>query len=202
MRIPDEILESVKDRDATMKQKGKEYADQRYGYKKCELDVGDIVLMTRSQKTKCQTPNIDKEFTVAEKKGPALTIVGDDGTAFIRDSSKLVPLRVARKDAEDPNLACNADHEPVDDIPLSSALFTGLSVPQHAAIAMDTSNSQELMNPDAMEQDITRREAGIQDSFHPPFAPQANSTPAAPTLASTRQTRAPRPPAWMTDYTR
>lgn len=209
LKIPLDTSESVRDRDSLMKQKGKEYADKKYGYKKCDLVPGDKVLMRRSQRTKWQSPNFDKEFTVVEKKGPALTIVAKDGTRFIRDASKLVPLGVASTSGDQgapSDLTADDLSESVDEIPLtSSSLFTGVPTSQSHLDKTQRDQLYDTLSHETQPQhqsDVTSDEPDEQQSFQTPFAPETASTPMEQNPVARARARTLRPPLWMADYTR
>ncbi|XP_055623377.1 uncharacterized protein K02A2.6-like [Toxorhynchites rutilus septentrionalis] len=60
----------VRENDAIIKQKGKEYADRRRGAKESEIEEGDEVLVKRMRKSnKLDTDFANEEFVVCHKKG-------------------------------------------------------------------------------------------------------------------------------------
>ncbi|XP_053691661.1 uncharacterized protein K02A2.6-like [Sabethes cyaneus] len=81
----------VRERDAVVKQKGKEYADQRRGAKRSILKVGDHVLAKRMRKvSKLDGDFSNEEFVICQKKGTDTLIQSkDNGKQYRRSSAHL-----------------------------------------------------------------------------------------------------------------
>ncbi|XP_062550637.1 uncharacterized protein LOC134215466 [Armigeres subalbatus] len=83
--------EELRDRDAIVKEKGKEYSDNRRQAKKSEVSVGDRVLSKRFRKdNKLCTEFMNEEFVVLTKTGSDTTIKSTvSGKEYRRNTSHL-----------------------------------------------------------------------------------------------------------------
>lgn len=109
--LPDQLNEEVADRDRMAKMSGKEYADNKFKHRVTDLVKGDVVLMKRQAKLKWQTKHNPMPFTVLQKEGSKVTIVGSNGKVYVRDVSHLTKLF---KRPEKAISICSSDAEVVD----------------------------------------------------------------------------------------
>ncbi|XP_055609554.1 uncharacterized protein K02A2.6-like [Uranotaenia lowii] len=97
--------EELRDRDAMVKQKGKEYSDKHRNAQESEVSVGDRVLMKRFKKdNKLSTPFSNEEYVVLTKTGSDTTVKSTvSGKEYRRNTSHLkkIPKRMDKEAHDD-----------------------------------------------------------------------------------------------------
>ncbi|XP_055585333.1 uncharacterized protein K02A2.6-like [Uranotaenia lowii] len=98
--------EAVREQDAVVKQKGKEYADHKRRAKDSGIEVNDHVLVKRMRKNnKLQTEFSNEEFIVRDKAGTDTLIESTvTGKKYSRSSAHLKKLNIEKPDSETQNL--------------------------------------------------------------------------------------------------
>lgn len=87
---PKEVDEELVDRDKSMKEKGKLYADARRNAKPSQITEGDDVLMKKMAKPNKLSPNFDPEnFKVVKRKGGDVVIASESGIKYRRHVTHL-----------------------------------------------------------------------------------------------------------------
>ncbi|XP_055585351.1 uncharacterized protein K02A2.6-like [Uranotaenia lowii] len=87
---PKDVDEETSDRDKSMKDKGKLYADKRRNAKPICIAEGDSVLMKKMTKTNKLAPNFDPQpFKVLKRKGGDVIIASEAGVKYRRHVSHL-----------------------------------------------------------------------------------------------------------------
>lgn len=82
--------DEMRDRDATVKYRAKEYRDKKVGAKETTINVGDEVLMKNMQPANKLTPTfLPVPATVVEKMGSMATVETQSGQRFKRNTSHL-----------------------------------------------------------------------------------------------------------------
>lgn len=76
---------SARDKDAEMKQKGKDYADQRRHAKDSDVYVGDKVLVQQHRQNKLSTRYANNPFTVVNRNGSQVTVESPSGIQYKRN---------------------------------------------------------------------------------------------------------------------
>ncbi|CAB4040886.1 Hypothetical predicted protein, partial [Paramuricea clavata] len=93
MRIIPELVpfdkcdEEVRDRDAVLKQKGKEYADDKKNAKYPDLKVNDKVLLQQHKTCKTTTMYEHDPYEIVDVNGSQVTIKSGEGVCYKRNSS-------------------------------------------------------------------------------------------------------------------
>ncbi|XP_064647487.1 uncharacterized protein K02A2.6-like [Lineus longissimus] len=80
---------AARDRDAELKQKGKDYADNRRNARECEILVDEKVLMQQQKKGKLSTRFAEKPCVVVQKYGNEVTVRSDKGKIYKRNTAQL-----------------------------------------------------------------------------------------------------------------
>ena len=104
--------EIVRDRDKMLKQKGKEYADQRRHASYSEIVPGDTVLLKQEGGNKLSTPFRKDPCTVVDKIGNSVVVENKDGVMYRRNSSFVKKFHERNKE---PDIDNNEQIENVDD---------------------------------------------------------------------------------------
>ncbi|XP_055632369.1 uncharacterized protein K02A2.6-like [Toxorhynchites rutilus septentrionalis] len=93
----------ARDRDAVVKEKGKEYTDRRRGAKESDLEQGDHVLVKRMRKSsKLDADYNSEEFVICRKTGTDSIIQSrDTGKLYRRSSAHLKKIRNRHETPED-----------------------------------------------------------------------------------------------------
>lgn len=185
LTLPNVVDEELRDRDKAAKQKGKDYADQRFHHKESNLKAGDRVLVRRPTKTKWQSRNDPTQHTVIEKRGPALTLQSQTGKITTRDVSHVVKVG---QTAPTESLVEPMEEEEEQSADEMTPLHD-LASPQHV-------QQDDLLDSD-FEQITTPPETGRNNAPDGTFAPPAASTPYQ---QKSRPKRDIRPPVWAADY--
>lgn len=107
----------VKDRDSEMKQKTKDYADDRRQAKECGIQVGDKVLLQQPRQDKLTTKYESEPYQVAERSGNQLVIKSPEGVEYKRNTA-----HVRRYHAEESNNQRQADYTQLADFPVEEVL--------------------------------------------------------------------------------
>lgn len=90
--VQDEVTfdDEMRDKDATVKYRAKEYRDKRVGAKETSVNVGSEVLMKNMQPTNKLSPTfLPVPATVVEKTGSMATVQTNTGQQFKRNTSHL-----------------------------------------------------------------------------------------------------------------
>lgn len=103
---------SVRERDAVIKEKGKEYGDKKRNAKHSEIKKGDIVLVKRMRKNNKLDTNFSNEEFVVQNRAGADTIIRStiSGKEYRRNSAHL--KKVSNRDHDNQD-----DHALVDAAP-------------------------------------------------------------------------------------
>jgi hypothetical protein len=83
----DKCDEEVRDRDAVLKQKGKEYADDKENAKYPDLKVNDKVLLQQRKTCKTTTMYEHDPYEIVDVNGSQVTIKSGEGVCYKRNSS-------------------------------------------------------------------------------------------------------------------
>jgi hypothetical protein len=83
----DKCDEEVRDRDAVLKQKGKEYADDKKNAKYPDLKVNDKVLLQQRKTCKTTTMYEHDPYEIVDVNGSQVTIKSGEGVCYKRNSS-------------------------------------------------------------------------------------------------------------------
>ena len=82
----DKCDEEVRDRDAVLKQKGKEYADDKKNAKYPDLKVNDEVLLQLRKTCKTTTMYEHDPYEIVDVNGSQVTIKSGEGVCYKRNS--------------------------------------------------------------------------------------------------------------------
>jgi hypothetical protein len=83
----DKCDEEGRDRDAVLKQKGKEYADDKKNAKYPDLKVNDKVLLQQRKMCKTTTMYEHDPYEIVDVNGSQVTIKSGEGVCYKRNSS-------------------------------------------------------------------------------------------------------------------
>ncbi|XP_062704234.1 uncharacterized protein K02A2.6-like [Aedes albopictus] len=134
--------DGVRDRDAAIKEKGKEYSDKRRHAKESEIQLGDTVLAKRMRKAnKLDTDFANEEFVVKRKEGTDTVI-----------QSKLTGKQYRRSAA---HLKRIAEPEPVQDNP--DDVMDSPDVPDPRPTITQCEAEPEAESQDSTDQPTTSR---------------------------------------------
>lgn len=75
----------IREKDAEAKLQSKKYTDERRGAKESDINVGDIVLLSRQQRAKTDPTFSSERFTVAAKRGAQVVVISGNGSQYTRN---------------------------------------------------------------------------------------------------------------------
>ena len=85
-------IEDVRDRDYQLKLKGKVYADAKRQAKQSNINKGDLFILKQDRENKLSETFSTNQYKVIEKKGNELTVQGEDGEVYRRNTSFVKPV--------------------------------------------------------------------------------------------------------------
>ena len=83
----DRLNEDARDKDAKMKQKGKEYGDDKRGARNSQLKVNDRVLLRQKKSCKTTTTHEHDSYEIVNVNGSQVTVKSGEGVVYKRNSS-------------------------------------------------------------------------------------------------------------------
>ena len=110
--------QTARDRDAELKQRGKDYADRNA--RDSNIDTGDKVLLQQAKKDKLSTRYVENPLTVVDRTGSKVTVETEDGKRYVRNSAHLRKfINPADNDEPSDNLPVTQE---TDDISLKESV--------------------------------------------------------------------------------
>ncbi|XP_031574959.1 uncharacterized protein K02A2.6-like [Actinia tenebrosa] len=96
-RINSETYQEVRDKDAEMKQKNKDYVDVKRHAKESSIKVGDKILLEQTKQNKLSTNYEPVPYEVTGKFGNQVVVKSQDGVEYKRNTSQMKLLREQRR---------------------------------------------------------------------------------------------------------
>ena len=192
-------------RDASQKEKMKEYADQRRRATPCDINPGDAVLVRQPKQNKLTTPYDSVPYTVTERKGTMVTARRNDkeitrnSSHFKRiDESHMTRAGSGYEDESDDEITYKPVAPPMPPDRPQTGTVPPTTPPRNTAVG----------NPPTPQTPLRRQSVPRAIPCSPPTVPSSSpravprSLPTVPSSspARMRPRRAQKAPTWMKDY--